>query len=117
MFAEKRKYPRVNFSIPIKISDSDFDIVTETKNISAAGVYCYVNKKISVMTKLEIILLIPFVKNNKKDLRKINCKGIVVRDQCLRSNSTYNYSIGVYFNVIKESDRKTVLSYVKSHLA
>jgi len=116
MSIERRQHPRVNFNLPIKISDTSVDLVTETKNVSASGAYCVVNKPIDLMTKLEIIILIPLKKNNKKNLKKITCGGVVVRQDYMKNNGTGKYSIGIYFNDIKETDRKLITSYVGSVL-
>ena len=117
MFTEKRAHPRINLNLPIKLSDSgaDFDIVTETGNISASGAYCAVNKEILPMTKLKIILLIPVKKSNRKTLSKIECRGIVVHSTPSQSSTKYTYNIGIFFNDIDEKDRKTILLYVTSH--
>jgi len=114
MFFEKRKYPRISFTLPIKISDSDFDIVTETRNISGNGAYCAIDKEIAPMTKLKIIILVPLRKNNRKLLKKVNCKGVVVRNEYIKDNGKHAYTIGIYFNEIKETDRKIILSYINS---
>ncbi|MCM8824083.1 MAG: PilZ domain-containing protein [Candidatus Omnitrophica bacterium] len=114
MFKEKRLYPRFNFNLPIKLCDSEFDIVTETKNISGNGTYCSVDKDIPTMTKLKIILLVPFKKNGRKILKKINCEGVVVRKEYIKNNGKHFYNLGIFFNHIKETDRKIIISYVKS---
>ncbi len=116
MSIERRQHPRVNFNLPIKISDTSRDLVTETKNVSASGAYCVVNKDIGLMTKLEIIILIPLKKNNKKNLKKITCGGVVVRRDYIKNNGSSKYNIAIYFNDIKDTDRKLLTSYVNSVL-
>jgi c-di-GMP-binding flagellar brake protein YcgR len=117
---ERRKYPRIAKSLPLKISDDgQFDIVTETKNISANGVYCCVSKPIKNLTKLSIILLIPFQKNKKESIRKVKCEGIVVREdeaENIKDNGKHPYRIGIFFNNIKERDKKSLATYIDSHL-
>ena len=120
MLKEKRKYPRFHFNLPIKLSNLGFDIVTETKNISGNGVYCSIDTNISLMTKLEIILLIPLLKarnKNKKVLKKILCKGIVVRNKYTKKNGKSKYDLGIFFSEIQESDRKVLLSYINASSA
>lgn len=116
MVADRRQHPRLSLNLPIKISDPEFDIVTETKNISAAGAYCSVNKKIPEMTKLKVILLVPVKKNKRKLLKKISCEGVVVRNEYVKTNGTHTYHIGILFNEIKQADRKTLALYVNSVL-
>ena len=114
--AEKRRYPRIAKSLPIKLSDAEYDIVTDTKNVSANGAFCAVSKSLPVMTKLSIVILIPVKRNKTKTVRKINCSGVVVRGEHVKDNGKFPYSIGIYFNEIKVKDRKALLSYINSHL-
>ena len=116
MFIEKRRYPRVSQILPIKLSHAEYDIVTETKNISGNGVYCAIDKRIPSMTKLKIILLVPLKRNNKKVLKKINCHGVVIRQENKEDSAQHTYHTGIYFNEIKESDRKIILSYIDTFL-
>lgn len=114
MLQERRKYPRTYFNIPIKLSHTNFDLVTETRNISGNGAYCSINESIEPMTKLKIILLIPVVKGGVKKLKKVNCKGVVVRKESVRENGNKAYHIGIFFNEIKESDRRALTAYINS---
>ncbi|RKY33055.1 MAG: hypothetical protein DRP68_03085 [Candidatus Omnitrophota bacterium] len=116
MLKERRRYPRFTFALPIKISNQEFDVVTETKNISGNGAYCSVDKEIPIMTKLKIVILVPLIKRGKKFLKKINCKGVVVRSQPIRNNGKNFYNIGIFFCEIKEIHRKVLFSYINSAL-
>lgn len=108
---DKRKYPRINKSLPVKLSHSESDILTQTKNISANGVFCSVDQPVELMTKLKIVILLPFSQNHKKVIKKINCEGIVVRQEYIKDNGRHSYSLGIYFNDIKDKDKKLLLSY------
>lgn len=109
---ERRKFPRVNKKLPIKLSDQEFDILTETKNISANGAYCPVNKPLGLMTKLSVVLLVPLQKSRGKVIKKITCGGVVVRQEHVKDNGSYAYRVAIYFNDMKESDRKTLAAYI-----
>ncbi|MFH1875431.1 MAG: PilZ domain-containing protein [Candidatus Omnitrophota bacterium] len=114
---DKRQYPRIIKSVSLKLSDVDFDVVTETKNISGNGVYCAVSKPFEAMTKLAIIILIPLANaRGRSTVKKIRCQGVVVRTEHVRDNGKYAYHVGIYFNDIKESDRKALVSYINSHV-
>ncbi|MDD5584177.1 MAG: PilZ domain-containing protein [Candidatus Omnitrophica bacterium] len=115
---DKRQYPRVEKSLSLKLSDIEFDIVTETKNISGSGVYCAVNKPLEPMTKLNIIILIPLKKNGgrAKTVKKIQCQGVVVRQESMHDNGKNSYHVGIYFSDIKEHDRKNLVAYINSHI-
>ncbi len=114
MLIERRKYPRIHFNLPIKISYGSFDSVTETKNISGSGAYCAVDEDIEPMTKMSVILLVPMVKGGRKLLKRINCTGVVVRKEKVRENGRRAYNIGIYFSDLKKTDRKVLLSYIDS---
>jgi c-di-GMP-binding flagellar brake protein YcgR len=111
---EKRSYPRIEGILPLKLYADDCDLVTETKNISASGAYCSVNKNIEPMTKLDIMLLVPSSKTSRKNVKKINCKGVVVRSEHVQDNGKQSYCLGIYFSEIKEADRRALLSYIDS---
>jgi len=111
--SEKRSYPRIEGILPLKICASDCDLVTETKNISGNGAYCAVNKAIAPMTKLDIVLLVP-LKADHKSIKKINCKGVVVRSEHIQDDGKYSYCLGIYFSEIKETDRNCLISYINS---
>ena len=116
MVQERRRYPRIIKSLPIKLAGGEYDIVTDTKNISANGAFCAIGKPLPVMTKLDIVLLIPLKKNKSKAVRKINCTGVIVRGENTKDNGKFPYSVGIYFSEIKPRDRKVLLAYIDSHL-
>ena len=112
--SEKRRSPRVDSNIPLKISGGEFDIVTESKNLSASGAYCTVDQYLEPMTKLQIHLLLPVKKNDKIVTRKIACSGVVVRAQAQGEGKVFDTAI--YFNEIDEKDRKAIAEYVQTLL-
>ena len=112
---ERRRHPRFEGNIPVKFSATEFDIVTETANISRTGAYCQSSKYVEPMTKLKIHLLLPFRKNNKVTTRKISCDGIVVRTESVPGKAFYN--VAVYFSDIQPRDAESITEYVKSSLA
>jgi hypothetical protein len=111
---EKRKHPRIDRNISLKIFGHDFDIVTETKNISASGVYCAINKPLEEMTKLNIVLLLPLKTARKKIIKKIECTGIVIRKDAIKSNSSHLYNVGIYFSDLSAHNRKVLINYINT---
>lgn len=110
MIHERRKYPRIEKNIPVKISGEEFDIVTETRNLSCAGTYCQVNRYLEPMSKLRIHLLLPFRKANKVITKKVTCQGVVVRVE--HQPGVENFNVAIYFNEIRARDAKTIAEYV-----
>ncbi|MFA5060472.1 MAG: PilZ domain-containing protein [Candidatus Omnitrophota bacterium] len=112
---ERRKHRRLDNNIALKISGSDADIVTETRNLSCSGAYCKVDKSLELMAKLKIHLLLPFKKNKKTTTKRVSCQGVVVRvDPQPQSDFCY---AAIYFNDISEKDRKHIEDYIESVLA
>jgi len=111
---EQRKSPRISRNLSVKFSDSEFDILTETTNISASGAYCPVTKPLDPMTKLSLVILLPLKKN--KTVKKISCTGVIVRCESSDDNSKYPYRVGIYFSDLKDKDRKTLSSYINTLL-
>ena len=111
---ERRKSLRLDKNLSIKLSDTEFDVLTETKNISASGAYCPVSKPLALMTKLNVVLLVPLKTSRTKIIKKINCCGVVVRQEQVQDNGKYAYRVGIYFSDLKENDRKALSSYINS---
>ena len=109
--AERRRNPRVDHIIPLRISSDDVEIVTETQNLSCSGVYCRSNKFIEPMTKLKIHLLLPFKKNKRTTTKKISCQGVVVRSEAVAN--TEHFNVAIFFNDISPKDIQTISDFVE----
>ncbi len=111
--SERRRWPRLENNIPIKISSDDFDVVTETKNLSTNGVYCRVDKKLPLMSKLQIHLLLPLKRHNKVMTKRISCQGVVVRSEAM---SDHYFNVAIYFTDIQQKDVNYLNDYISSLL-
>lgn len=109
---ERRKYPRLDKGLPIKLASGDLFIVTETLNVSGNGAYCMVDKPLELMTKLDIVLLVPPADTKRTTVKKIHCKGVVVRSESNKTNGKYAHFIGIFFHQIDDRDRKSLVSYI-----
>ena len=117
MMNERRKAPRVNKALPLKLCHADYDILTETRNISASGAYFPSSKPLELMAKLNVVLLIPLKKSRSKVIKKINCCGVVVRhERTSEGNGKFPYRVAMYFSDLKDQDKKTLCAYVNSVL-
>ena len=112
--SDRRQHPRIDKNVPLKISTTDVELVTETKNLSRTGVYCRVNKYIEPMTKLKIHLLLPIKKGNKTTTKKITCHGVIVRTETLPNKN--EYSIAIYFNDLPSRDADCITEYIDKFL-
>ncbi|MBM3248829.1 MAG: PilZ domain-containing protein [Candidatus Omnitrophica bacterium] len=113
---ERRRHPRVSRNIPLKISSGEFDIVTETENISGAGAYCRSDRYIEPMTKLKIVILLPIKQRNKVSTRKVECTGVVVRTENILSDPN-TFKIAIFFTDISSKDTQKISDYIHQHLS
>ncbi|MBF0595033.1 MAG: PilZ domain-containing protein [Candidatus Omnitrophica bacterium] len=112
---EKRQHPRVEHSVPVKISALAGDVVTETRNISRSGAFCRVSKYLEPMTKLKITLLLPVKKDGKVTTKKIICTGVVVRTENIPYEDAFN--VAVFFSDITPRDSRILADHVAGVLA
>ena len=107
---ERRQHPRVANNVPVKITSSLADFVTQTENISCSGAYCRVDKYLEPMTKLGITLLLPIQKDGKVLTKKVSCNGVVVRSENIPNEK--EFYIAIFFNDIHPKDSRTLAEFV-----
>ena len=113
---ERRKHPRVDDKIPVKIRDETFDAISVTKNISCSGVFCQVNGYFPLLSKVKIVLLLPSEERSKA--HPIHIDGVVVRSEPVKSSSDPNCrNIAIFFNRLKKGDQGRIANYINSILA
>lgn len=112
--AERRKHPRSDSVLPLKISKKGLDVITETHNISCSGVYCRVTQPIPLMSKLDLTLLLPILSSRKVLTKKIKCSGVVVRSEpvIIKEADTACQNIAVFFTDLSKRDKDTIADYV-----
>ena len=108
--SERRRHPRLEHPIALKISSDDIDIVTETKNLSGSGALCLVSKFITPMTKLKLHFLLPIKRNNKVVNKRISCEGVVVRSEAAVDQDAFQTAI--FFNDISPRDSQVLHEFV-----
>lgn len=115
MIEERRKDQRRRTHLSIKIADESFDVITETADISPSGIYCRLTRLLPLMSKIEVILLVP-TKTNWRQTKKIRCKGVVVRIEpiILKDVEKAHYNAAIFFTEISKKDRKIIESYIES---
>lgn len=112
--AERRKHPRSQSALPLKISKRDLDLITETRNVSCSGVYCRVNKPVPLMSKIDLTLLLPIFGGKKVLTRKIKCAGVVVRSEpvILKEADEACQNVAIFFTDLTRKDKDTIADYV-----
>lgn len=113
---ERRKHPRVEEKIPLKIKDEGFDTISVTKNISCSGVFCQVDGYFPLLSKVKIVLLLP--SEEKSKAHPVHIEGVIVRSEPVKSSSNPNCrNIGIFFSRIKKQDTAKIAAYINSTLA
>lgn len=108
--SEKRLHPRLFHKLPLKIATAGYDFVTTTTNISCLGAYCHINKYVPPFTKIALKLDLPLGMKKKS---VVACNGVVVRSE---DDASGGFNIAIFFNEIKESQRKVISQYVNQFL-
>ena len=111
---ERRRYPRIEHRIPLEIIANGYDFATATQNISCVGAYCRVDKYIPPFTKIMVRLTLPIAIGNRRDnCCDVECKGVVVRTE---DEENGGFNIAVFFNEIKNNQRKKISQYISQFL-
>jgi hypothetical protein len=106
--SERRQYPRINHEVPLNVAANGYQFSTATENISCVGTYCRINKYIPPFTRVMVRLSLPMRSEVAKKY-DFECKGVVVRTE---DSSTGEFNIAIFFNQIKEAQRKKISEYL-----
>ena len=112
---ERRKHPRRETVLSLKISKRGLDVITETRNISCSGVYCRVNKPLPIMAKIGVTLLLPIQnRRNRVNTEKIRCNGVVVRSEpaIVKEADTAYQNVAIFFTDLSKKDKDKITQYV-----
>lgn len=115
--AERRRSPRVESCLSLHLTSADFDFAAETKNVSAGGAYCRVDRHLPFMAKLKVALVLPIQEAGETVPRRIRCEAIVVRSESqIVDNGQERHYVALYFERMKPSDRLRLERYVRTVL-
>jgi c-di-GMP-binding flagellar brake protein YcgR len=108
--SERRRYPRIETSIPMNLMADKRNVKAETINLSMSGACCLVNRPIAMMTSLEIVLMLP-EEGAPDDVIYVECEGIVVRNE----KTETGYHLSIFFNAIAKNEKRKLAAYIASH--
>jgi hypothetical protein len=111
--SERRKHPRIDQELPLRVEANGFDFKTSTQNVSCTGTYCTIQKYIPPFTKIAIKMTLPIVSKGVKEEIDVACKGVIVRTDDANNGG---FNIAVFFNEIKEIQKKRIAQYIKQFL-
>lgn len=111
---ERRRTPRASERIELAIKDAGTELRTETKNLSAAGAYCTLDRFVPPMSKLELRFELPgFLRP-----ARVLCMGVVVRvEPAIKDGDTMHYNTALFFTELSKRDRAAISRFVRQRLA
>jgi c-di-GMP-binding flagellar brake protein YcgR len=110
---ERRQYPRIEQTLPLKIAADGYDFATSTQNVSCVGAYCHLDKYIPPFTKIAVKVTLPVMVGRSLKNIAVECHGVVIRT---KDEKKGGFNIAVFFNGIKESQRKKIAQYINRFL-
>lgn len=120
MNPERRQTPRVSERLSLSVGDDDAAIHTETMNLSAAGVYCVLERCIAPMTKLQLELELP----GRPKITRVRCCGVVVRAEAFMPHPEVvpppaqpRFQTAILFTELAPRDRQAISAFVRDRLA
>ena len=108
---ERRKAPRTEADIPIRLSPRDSAQPARLVNISTSGICCTFGEAINEMTMVGISLELPGL-DHAADVR-----GAVVRCDKRRGVNPATYELGIFFTDMTPDHRKAIEGFVENQLA
>ncbi len=114
---ERRKFPRVkDENISVKLSGEGFTAITQSLDVSASGIYCKVDRRIPLMTRVEVLLSVPG-RGKTNASSTMNIEGVVVREHAVKKDGVLqHYDIAIFFNTLLPKERKRLVQYINSKL-
>lgn len=111
---ERRGAPRAAERVLVAVTDAGAVLQTETKNISASGAYCTLDRFVAPMTKLQLAFELPQGSRRVK----IQCAGVVVRiEPVVATVDRGMYNVAIFFTELAERDRSAIARFVRERLS
>ena len=105
--AERRLFPRVrDEGLSLKLNSGDFDTITHTLDISASGIYCKIDREIPLMSRVDLMLMMPGEKG-------MAVTGVVVREHpVIIDGTTKHYDVAIFFDDLSPKSREAIANYI-----
>jgi len=110
---ERRRYPRIEKVLPIKIVADGYDFATSTQNVSCTGAYCHLDKYMPPFTRIAVRVTLPITDGDTMKTMDVECTGVIVRTEDDRKGG---FNSAIFFNGIKEHQRKKISQYINQFL-
>ncbi len=87
-------------------------VVTESQNISASGVYCLSSHYLAPLSKVDLAIVLPRLPGGRGTKDIINCEGIVVRCEAGPHRSDRQFQLACMFTELDPKRRQRLEEFV-----
>ena len=114
---ERRASARVDARLSMRLKGARADgdltqIVTESQNISASGVYCLSPHYLAPLSKVDLAIVLPRLPGGRGTKDIISCEGIVVRCDASAPRSESEYQMACVFTDLDLRRRQRIEEFV-----
>jgi len=112
------KHPKAPLSVSVKIGLEDEWLVSEASVLNTEKFQCLVERSIPLQSEVQVVMIIPFIMEGKRNSQKIDCSGIVKSVECVQDEKKeMKYQIEVAFKGLSASARGYISEFCKSNQA
>lgn len=110
---ERRLHPRVHDeTLSLKLKTGTFDTMTHTLNVSASGIYCKLDKEIPIMSRVQLVLMMPDPSKEGRT-NSLEVEGVVVREHpVIIDGKIKHYDAAIFFDSLSAKDRESIAQYI-----
>ncbi len=105
--ADRRRYPRVDETLRLKVRRGGEHVATETVNVSCGGALCWLDHRLRPMTKVAVALALP--------KRLVECTGVVIRCDLVKHGTGRHhprYRVALFFLDLAREDHRAIAEFV-----
>lgn len=115
--AERRRMTRADARLSMRleppVADTDgAQVVTESQNISASGVYCLSSHYLAPLSKVALTIVLPRVPGGRAAKELVKCEGIVVRCEQSARRGERPYEVACMFSGLDDEVRGRIDAFV-----
>ena len=114
---ERRRSPRADARLSMRLegerdAGAKEQLVTESQNISASGIYCLSETFLPPLSKVNLTLVLPRFGGRRGANELIKCEGIVVRCEPPAKRGERRYELACMFSGLDERRRMLIEEFV-----
>src|SRR5260221_5941519 len=115
---ERRRAPRADAKLSMRVEGARDEIarsqlVTESQNISASGVYCLSDRFLAPLSKINLTLVLPRFGGRRGANELVKCEGIVVRCEPRQNSGVEkHWELACMFSGLDSTRRELLTDFV-----